>query len=146
MCPVFPPRTHNRTLIANVLNYKCRIFSSYSSYTFLTRFMNHKHNIIILILMNQIKYNSETLHAGFMSVPWSSFLEVLYSGHGLPRWRSDIGFACQCRRHKRCIFEPWVGKISWSRKWQPTPVSCPENPMDRGAWWTTVYGVKKSWT
>ena len=47
--------------------------------------MNHKHNIIILILMNQIKYNSETLHAGFMSAPWSSFLEVLYSGHGLPR-------------------------------------------------------------
>ena len=22
----------------------------------------------------------------------------------------------------RCGFEPWVGKISWRRKWQPTPV------------------------
>ena len=21
-----------------------------------------------------------------------------------------------------------------------------ENPMDRGAWWATVHGVKKSWT
>ena len=30
--------------------------------------------------------------------------------------------ACQCRRHKRCGFEPWVGKVSWRRKWQPTPV------------------------
>ena len=29
---------------------------------------------------------------------------------------------CQCRRHKRCVFNPWVGKIPWRRKWQPTPV------------------------
>ena len=24
--------------------------------------------------------------------------------------------------------------------------SCLENPMDREAWWATVYGVTKSWT
>ena len=30
--------------------------------------------------------------------------------------------ACQCRRHKRCRFSPWVGKMPWRRKWQPTPV------------------------
>ena len=29
--------------------------------------------------------------------------------------------ACQCRRHKRRGFDPWVWKISWRRKWQPTP-------------------------
>ena len=23
--------------------------------------------------------------------------------------------------------------------------SCLENPMDRGAWWATVHGVKNSW-
>ena len=33
--------------------------------------------------------------------------------------------ACQCGRHKRCMFEPWVGKIPWSRKWHPTPVFLP---------------------
>ena len=33
--------------------------------------------------------------------------------------------ACQCRRHKRCIFSPWVGKIPWSKKWQPTVVFLP---------------------
>ena len=32
---------------------------------------------------------------------------------------------CQCRRHKRRGFDPWVGKILWRRKWQPTPVSLP---------------------
>ena len=28
----------------------------------------------------------------------------------------------------------------------PLQYSCLENPMDRGAWWTAVYGVAKSWT
>ena len=40
----------------------------------------------------------------------------------LPRWYSDKEFACQCRR---CIFDPWVGKIPWRRAWQPTPVLLP---------------------
>ena len=33
--------------------------------------------------------------------------------------------ACQCRRHERCGFDPWVRKIPWNRKWQPTPVFLP---------------------
>ena len=35
---------------------------------------------------------------------------------------------CQCRRHKRCGFNPWVGKIPWRwrRAWQPTPAFLPE--------------------
>ena len=31
----------------------------------------------------------------------------------------------QCRRHKRCGFDPWVKTIPVGRKWQPTPVSLP---------------------
>ena len=38
---------------------------------------------------------------------------------------------------------PWVGKFSWRRKWQPTPVLCLENSMDKGAWWATSHEVKK---
>jgi len=30
--------------------------------------------------------------------------------------------SCQYRRPKRYGFSPWVGKIPWRRKWQPTPV------------------------
>ena len=30
--------------------------------------------------------------------------------------------SCQCRRRKGRRFNPWVGEIPWSRKWQPTPV------------------------
>ena len=29
---------------------------------------------------------------------------------------------CQCKRRKRCRFDPWVWKIPWRRKCQPTPV------------------------
>ena len=59
---------------------------------------------------------------------------------GLARWRSGQESSCQYRRHG---FHPWVGKISWRRKWQPTPVSCLGNLMDRGAWWATVHGVAR---
>ena len=44
---------------------------------------------------------------------------ALNKGWLLPRWNSGKEFACQC---KRCGFDPWVGKILWSRKWQPTLV------------------------
>ena len=36
------------------------------------------------------------------------------------------------------MFNPWVGKVPWRRKWQPLQYSCLENPMDRGAWWATT--------
>ena len=29
------------------------------------------------------------------------------------------------QRHRRCGFNPWVGKIPWRREWQPTPVFLP---------------------
>ena len=45
---------------------------------------------------------------------------------GLPKWLSDKQCACQCRRHWRHRFDPWVGKIPWRRKWQPTLVFLPE--------------------
>ena len=51
---------------------------------------------------------------------------------------------CQWRKCKR--FNPWVGKIPWSRQWQPTAIFSPGNPMDRGAWRATVHGFAKSRT
>jgi len=35
--------------------------------------------------------------------------------------------------------EEW--KILWRRGWLPTPVSCWENSIDRGAWQAIVHGV-----
>ena len=42
-----------------------------------------------------------------------------------PRRLSGKESAYQCKRHRRCTFGPWVGKIPWRRKWQPTPVFLP---------------------
>ena len=66
--------------------------------------------------------------------------------YGLPRWRHGKDSTCQGRRCKRCRFSPWIRKIPWSRKWQPTQYSCLENSMDRGTWLATVHGVSKSRT
>ena len=41
---------------------------------------------------------------------------------GPPRWRSGKEFSCQ---RERLRFNPWVGKIPWSRKWQLTPEFLP---------------------
>ena len=48
-----------------------------------------------------------------------------YGRMGLSRWLSGKASTCQCRRHRRHGFNPWVRKISWRRKWQPTPVFFP---------------------
>ena len=37
-------------------------------------------------------------------------------------WSIVKELTCQCRRRKRYRFDPWVRKMLWSRKWQPTPV------------------------
>ena len=52
---------------------------------------------------------------------WSHF-GYLYVKCGLPWWLSGLESACQCRRHR---FEPWVTKIPWRRKWQPSPAFLP---------------------
>ena len=59
--------------------------------------------------------------------------------HRLPWGLSGKESTCQRRR---CGLDPWVRKIPWRRKWQPTPVFLPgKTPMERGAWWATVPGV-----
>ena len=55
--------------------------------------------------------------------------------------------ACQCRRHKNCRFDPWVGKIPWRRA---PPITHSSTlawgiPMDRGAWRAEVQQFAQSW-
>ena len=42
--------------------------------------------------------------------------------NGFPRWQSGKQPTCQC---SRLWFDPWVRKIPWRKKWQPTPVFLP---------------------
>ena len=41
---------------------------------------------------------------------------------GLPQWLNREESACQCKRHG---LQPWLGKLPWWRKGQPTPVLWP---------------------
>ena len=41
---------------------------------------------------------------------------------------------------------PGSGRSPGEGHCNPLQYSCLENPMDRGAWWATVYRVSKSWT
>ena len=84
---------------------------------------------------------------------WSSGSDSALPVHRTQVWflvREQGGFqvvlepACRCRRHKRHRFNPWVEKIPWRRHDNPLQYSCPENPMDKGAWWATVHRATKS--
>ena len=57
-----------------------------------------------------------------VSPPFSS---LPVSFRKVPGGPSDRESACQCKICKRCRFDPWVGKIPWRRKRQPTPVFLP---------------------
>ena len=52
-------------------------------------------------------------------------LDWLMLQSGIPGGASGKESACQCWRRKRNRFNPWVRKIPWRRKWQPTPVFLP---------------------
>ena len=61
---------------------------------------------------------------------------------GFPWWLFPES-TCQCRRRKRCEFDPWVGKIPWRRAWQPTPVFLPGESYGQRS--LVAYRVRKSW-
>ena len=69
------------------------------------------------------------------------FVLIYHSVLGLPWWCRQWRTCLQCGRPR---FDPWVGKIPWRRKWQPTPVFLPrESHGQRGAGWVTVHGLCK---
>ena len=49
-------------------------------------------------------------------------LQPVRETRGFPGGSDGRGPACQCRRPR---FNPWVGKMPWRRRWQPTPVFLP---------------------
>ena len=64
---------------------------------------------------------------------------------GFPGDASGKEPTCQCRKPKRCGFDPWVGKSPWRRKWQPTPVFLPgESHGQRNLVGYSPWGCKES--
>ena len=59
---------------------------------------------------------------GLQSMEWQRLRHGLVTKPYLLWWLSGKESACQGKRRR---FDPWVGKIHWRRKWQPTPVFWP---------------------
>ena len=65
-------------------------------------------------------------------------------------WKSNPGGAggkestCQCMRCKRHGLDPWVWKIPWRRKWQPTPASSPGKSHGQRSPVAIVHGIAES--
>ena len=79
-------------------------------------------------------FPTQGLNPGLPHCGW-----ILYclSPQGSPRWHSGKDSTSQCRRGNRRRFSPWVRKIYWRRKWQPTPIFLPAK--SHGQWSLTGY-------
>ena len=67
------------------------------------------------------------------------YLTLLF---GLPRWLSGKESVSQSSRHR---FNPWVRKIPWRRKWQPTLAFLPGKSHGwRSLAWCSPWGHKES--
>ena len=65
---------------------------------------------------------------------------------GFPGGAIGKELTCQCRRHKRCGFDPWVRKTPAGGHGNPLQYSCLKNHVDRGAWQAIVHRVAKGQT
>ena len=68
----------------------------------------------------------------------------MWEGRGFLGGASGKELACQCRRHKRHRFDPWVGTIPWRRYGNSLQHSCLGNSMDRGASRAILHRVTKN--
>ena len=99
-------------------------------------------SVYFILAFNEINYFFKGIPFSFL-IKWCQMLFLIPAiGHfpkelqkqfrrwwtiwsGLTRWFSGKESACLWRRHRRHGFNPWMGKIPWRRKWQPTPVCLP---------------------
>ena len=115
------------------------------SYTYLPSLKATVNAVATVVQGNLIKLG----RYNFKELTYSSAVKIWWEWvhSGLPRCRSGKEYACQCMRHKRRGFHPWVRKISWSRKRQPTPVFLPGKLHgQRSLAGYIVHEVAKNWT
>ena len=91
------------------------------------------------------------MHAELSSLDFSVQSEHGSVSKAVAYFNLSLGLPWQLRRESICLqcgrpgFDPWVGKIPWRRKWQPTPVLLPRKFHGRRSLvQATVHGVAKS--
>ena len=89
-------------------------------------------SVVSLGLFLQCLKLTEERHLLFQPTPYPMFFQKQSLRKGWISWvlrlSGQLGGKesfCQCWRHKRWGFSPWVRRTPWRRKWQPTPVFLP---------------------
>ena len=75
------------------------------------------------IYFQYLPYKSQLIVKSLFFVNVLKLMFYIYAC--LSRCLSGKESACQCRRHRRCGFDPWVRNITQSRKRLPVPVFLP---------------------
>ena len=87
-----------------------------------------RHHLVLDLRGNAIRSSSLA-----MGLSYITFIMMRYIPFkGFPGGASGKEPACQCRRHERHWFDPWVRKTPWRRAWQSPPVFLPGET--RGQW------------
>ena len=96
---------------------------------FPSTFLCYTFVIQVCLIMHCLR-KSQQLQGSKTAISASDKNVMCVSSLWLPCWLSGKESACQCRR---CGFAPWVRKISWRRKWQPTPIFLPGKSYRQGS-------------
>ena len=100
-----------------------QVINSLNSFGVLMRF--REHNRATSRIRKALLHCLTVIETKVITVNLFFFFLQCCGACGLSMWLSGKESACQCRKHKRHGFDPWVRKISWGRKWQATPVFLP---------------------
>ena len=80
---------------------------------------------VLLVLFPFLLFSTHSLGISFHLILMPFIRQDCIYLLGFPGGSVGKESACQCRRHRRCKFHPWVGKSPWRRAWPSTPVFRP---------------------
>ena len=80
------------------------------------RFLQQEAVLSAVVLVVSLKLSCPIYKMGTPCLPFRAILRINY----INEWCSGKESICQCRRYKRCMFDPWVRKIPWRRNLEET--------------------------
>ena len=93
------------------------------AYVYISHTHTHTHIYVYMLIVVYIYIYIPQLSLG--KIHHLSFSFSHRGDMGFPGGTSGKESTCQCKKHKRCRFSLWVGKIPWRRVWKPTPIILP---------------------
>ena len=137
-CPVISDHQQHKGHSSFTKEIKCNTWKRGESWKGILYVIDYLNYLNTLILR---QYEISAIHFRFIfRMPTSRGCDWYM---GLPQWLISKECACQCRRHG---FDPWVRKIPWRRKWQPTPAFLPRKYHGQRSLVGNSPGVTNSWT